>query len=112
MNEQGLVIMPKDEIQQHRGAVGKFDAGGELGPNEDRNEFERRLDALPPDQKELAQENARFADLCRYSSDKKMDIPAQVSGPGRKTCEPPDCGPYSRFEGRQPDTHGISQRCW
>jgi len=33
---------------------------------EDRNEFERRLDALPPGQKELAQENARFADLCRY----------------------------------------------
>jgi len=56
--------MPKGEKQQHRGAVGKFDAGGELGPIEDRNEFERRLDALPPDQKELAQENTRFADLC------------------------------------------------
>ena len=78
MNEQGLVSMPKDQKQQHRGAVGKFDAGGELGPIEDRNEFERRLDALPPDQKELAQENARFAELCRYFSDKKMDIPPQV----------------------------------
>jgi hypothetical protein len=70
--------MPKDEKQQHRGAVGKFDAGGELGPIEDRNEFERRLDALPPDQKELAQENARFADMCRYFSDKKIDIPPHV----------------------------------
>jgi len=49
-----------------------------LGLIEDRNEFERRFDALPPDQKELAQENARFADLCRYSSDKNMDIPPQV----------------------------------
>src|ERR1700747_531403 len=49
-----------------------------VSPIEDRNEFERRLDALPPDQKELAQENARFADLCRYFSDKKMDIPPQV----------------------------------
>ena len=29
MNEQGLVRMPKDEYQQHGGAVGKFDAGGE-----------------------------------------------------------------------------------
>jgi hypothetical protein len=76
MNEQGLVSMPKDE--KHREAVGKFDAGGELGPIEDRNEFERRLDALLPDQKELAQENVRFADLCRYFSDKKMDIPPQV----------------------------------
>lgn len=36
------------------------------------------LDALPPDQKELAQENARLADLCRYFSDKKMDSPPQV----------------------------------
>jgi len=78
MNEQGLVSMPKGEKQQRRGAVGKFDAGGELGPIEDRNEFERHLDALPPDQKELAQEHARFADLCRYFSDKKMDIPHQV----------------------------------
>ena len=69
--------MSKDE-KQHRGALGKFDAGGELGPIEDRDEFERRLDALPPDLKELAQENARLADLCRYLSDKKMDIPAQV----------------------------------
>ncbi len=78
MNEQGLVSMPKDEKQQHRGAVGKFDAGGELGPIEDRHEFERRLDGSPPDQKELAQENARLADLCRYFSDKQMDIPPQV----------------------------------
>ena len=78
MNEQGLVSMPKDEKQQHRGAVGKFDAGGEFGPIEDRNEFEGRLDALPPDQKELALENARFADLCRYFSDKNMDIPPHV----------------------------------
>jgi hypothetical protein len=78
MNEQGLVSMPKDEEQQRRGAVGKFDMGGELGPIEDRNEFERLLDALPPDQEELAEENARFADLCRYFSDKKTDIPPQV----------------------------------
>ena len=70
--------MTKDEKPQLRGTVGKFDAGGELGPIEDRHEFERRLDALPPDQKELAQENTRFADLCRYFSDKKMDIPPQV----------------------------------
>jgi len=46
MNEQGLVSMPKDERQQHRGAVGKFDAGGELGPIEDRNEFEPEQNPL------------------------------------------------------------------
>jgi hypothetical protein len=66
MNEQGFVSVTRDEKQQDRRAVGKFHAGGELGPIADRNEFERRLDALPPGQKELAQENARFAELCRY----------------------------------------------
>ena len=49
----------------------KFDAGGEFGAIDDRNELERRLYALPPDQKEMAQEKARLADLCRYFSDKK-----------------------------------------
>jgi hypothetical protein len=111
MNEQGLVSMPKDEKQQHRGAVGKFDEGGELGPIEDRNEFERRLDALPPDQKELAQENTRFADLCRYFSDKKMDIPPQVLDQVGRVARLPIV-PYSCFEGCQPGAHGISQRCW
>lgn len=69
--------MPNDE-KRRRGTIDKFEVGGELGPIQDRNALERRLDALPPDQKELAQENARFADLCRYFSDKKMDIPPQV----------------------------------
>jgi hypothetical protein len=78
MNEQALMSTPKDGKQHHGGAAGEFDAGGEFGPIEDRNEFERRLDALPPDQKELAQENARFADLCRYFSDRRMDIPPQA----------------------------------
>lgn len=81
MKKQGLMSMPKDGKQQHRGAVGQFDLGGQFGPIEDRHEFERRLDALPPDQKELAHENARLADLCRYFSDKKMDIPPQVLDP-------------------------------
>jgi len=56
----------------------KFEAGGELGPIENRNEYEQRLEALPPEEKELALQSMRFADFCRYFAGKKMDIPPQV----------------------------------
>jgi hypothetical protein len=61
-----------------RGPLDRFEPGGELGPIEDRNEYEQRLNSLPPDQKELAQENTRFADLCQYLSQQKMDVPPQI----------------------------------
>ncbi|MBI3477323.1 MAG: hypothetical protein HY010_16445 [Acidobacteria bacterium] len=60
------------------GPLDKFEPGGELGPIEDRNEYERRLKPLPPDQKELAQESTRFADLCQYVSQQKIDVPLEV----------------------------------
>lgn len=69
--------MPKDE-KRRRGTIDKFEVGGKLGPIEDRNEYEQRLNSLSPEEKELAQESARFADLWRYFSDKRMDIPPQV----------------------------------
>ena len=61
--------------KRRRGTIDKFEVGGELGRIEDRNEYEQRLNSLSPEEKELAQESARFADLCRYFSDNKMDIP-------------------------------------
>jgi hypothetical protein len=60
------------------GALDKFEPGGELGPVEERNEYEQRLNSLPPEQKELALETARFADLCQYFTRQKMDLPHQV----------------------------------
>ena len=69
--------MPKDE-ERRRGAIDKFEVGDEFGAIEDKNEYEQRLNSLPPEEKELAQESARFADLCRYFSDKKMDLPPEV----------------------------------
>jgi len=63
-----------------RGALDRFELGGELGPIEDRNQYEQRLNPLPADQKELAQESTRFADLCQYFFQKEMDIAPQVLG--------------------------------
>ena len=74
--------MSKDEKENRSkpesGALDKFEPGGELGPLDDRNEYEQRLHSLPLGQKELAQESARFADLCQYFSQQKMDIPPSI----------------------------------
>ena len=60
------------------GPLDKFEPGGESGPIEDRNEYEQRLNSLPPIKKELAQESTRFADLCQYFSQQKMDFPPDL----------------------------------
>jgi hypothetical protein len=60
------------------GPLDKFEPGGDLGPIEDRNAYEQRLRSLPPDQRELAQENTRLADLCHCFSVQKMDVPPEV----------------------------------
>jgi hypothetical protein len=74
--------MSKDEkenrSQPRSGALDKFEPGGEFGPLDDRNEYEQRLNSLPAEQKELAEESTRFADLCQYFSQQKMDIPTSI----------------------------------
>ncbi len=68
----------KGQSSKAGGPLDKFEPGGELGPIEDRNEYERRLNSLPPDQKELAQESTRFADLCQYYCQQEVDVPHQI----------------------------------
>lgn len=60
------------------GMLYKYEPAGESGPIEDATEREVRLNQLPPDEKELALESARLADLCQYFSQKKVDIPADL----------------------------------
>jgi hypothetical protein len=64
----------KNRLQPKSGALDKFEPGGELGLLDDRNEYQQRLNSLPAEQKELADESTRFADLCQYFSQQKMDI--------------------------------------
>jgi hypothetical protein len=59
-------------------ALDRFESGGDRGPVEDRNVYDERLDSLPPIEKELAQESARFADLCQYFERQRMDIPMEI----------------------------------
>jgi hypothetical protein len=68
----------ENRSKRKSGALDKFGPGGEFGAIEDRNEREQRLNSLPAGQKELADESARFADLCQYFSRQKMDIPPSI----------------------------------
>jgi hypothetical protein len=68
----------RDQLRNTEGALDKFQPGGALGPIENRNEYEQRLNALPPDQNQLAQESTRLADLCQYFSLQKIDIPPEI----------------------------------
>ncbi len=61
-----------------KGMLDHFEPGGESGPLEDAAQRELRINQLPPDEKELALESARLADLCQYFSQEKMDIPADL----------------------------------
>ena len=61
-----------------QGMLNKFDPAGEWEPIEDPTEREDRLNQLPTDEKELALESARLADLCKYFSQEKMDLPARL----------------------------------
>ena len=74
--------MSKDEKENRSkpksGALDKFEPGGESGPLDDRNEYQQRLNSLPAEQKDLAEESTRFADLCQYFSQQKMDIPPSI----------------------------------
>ncbi|MFZ3264566.1 MAG: hypothetical protein WA172_11250 [Terriglobales bacterium] len=62
----------ENRSNRHSGALDK------LAPFDDRNQYEQRLKSLPAEQKEFAEESTRFADLCQYFSQQKMDIPPSV----------------------------------
>jgi len=71
--------MPKDEKSKNTtGALARVEPRGDLGPVEDRNEYDQRLKSLPAGKKELAKESARFADLCQYFERQRMDVPVEI----------------------------------
>jgi len=84
----GLENMSKEEQQTKResatGSLAKFLPGGEFGPMTNRQEYEQRVNALPPEQREFAEESTRFADIWQYFSERTMQLPKgvvnQVSG--------------------------------
>src|ERR1700677_880530 len=68
----------KENRSKRSGALDKFEPGAALVTIEDRNEHEQRLNSLPAEQREFTEESTRFADLCQYFSQQRMDIPASI----------------------------------
>jgi hypothetical protein len=68
----------EEEAKETTGALVRFGSGGDLGPIEDHNKYDQRLKSLPSGEKELAQEGARFADLCQYFERQRMDVPLEA----------------------------------
>ena len=58
--------------------IGRFESGGDLEALEPRLAREERVNLLPSPEKNLAEESARFADLCQYFEQQKMDVPAEI----------------------------------
>lgn len=74
--------MSKREDQSQQGSktgiLSRFLPGGELGPLTDRQEYEQRVNVLPPEQREFAKESTRFADIWQYFSEHRIQLPRDV----------------------------------
>ena len=80
---QGVLENMSKEEQQTKlesaaGSLAKFLPGGEFGPITNRLEYEQRVKALPPEQREFAEESTHFADIWQYFSEHRMPLPKNV----------------------------------
>ena len=57
----------------------QFQPDGKFGPIDDRTEFDKLVDSLPPDEKELTRELTHYADLVRYFAEKKLKTGADIA---------------------------------
>lgn len=71
-------MQKKDGANDKDSGSGRFEPGTDLGPIEDRQEYENRVNALPDNERQLAQELSHFADLCQYFEREKVDVPAEI----------------------------------
>jgi hypothetical protein len=68
-----------EDHKQKKPSLDQFEPGGILGPIKDRESRDQRIKSLPPEEQLLAEECAKFADLCQYFSQQQMDLPHEVA---------------------------------
>lgn len=71
-------MQEKDGKTHKSQGLGRCEPGGDLGPITDRREYDDRVNALPDDQRQLARELSRFADLCQFFEREKVDVPVEI----------------------------------
>ncbi len=60
--------------------VSKFQRGGDLGPIEDRREWDHLVESKSPDERDLLEQLTRFADLWRYFQERKEKLGQEIVG--------------------------------
>src|SRR5260370_20681771 len=68
----------KELLGSMQEVLNRFKPGGDRAPIQDRYEYERQMESLPPEEKEYAQEATRMADLLQYCSHQGFRIPPGV----------------------------------
>ena len=58
----------------------RFQAGGDFGPVEDRQAWEKLMQSKTPERRELLQELTNFFDLLRYMEEKGQNVGDDVLG--------------------------------
>ena len=56
----------------------RFKSGGDLAPIEDRDQWDELVKSKPPEEQELANELARFADLWRYLQERNEKLGPEI----------------------------------
>lgn len=79
---EGVALMSNDTpqetlLQELARLFRRFKAGGDLAPIEDRDQWDQLVTSSPPEEQELVDELARFADLWRYLQERNEKL-----GPG------------------------------
>ena len=68
-----------DELKRLAEAIKQaFAPGGALAAIEDHMERERLINELPRDEKALAEGLSRYADLCRFFAEHRMQVPPHM----------------------------------
>ena len=75
--------MANDDVQNDlvvevMNLVGKFQPGGDSGPVEGHAEWEKLLASKSPEERELLEQLARFADIWRYFRERKEKLGGEV----------------------------------
>jgi hypothetical protein len=70
---------PQKDLLDAMALVAKrFRPGGDLAPIEDREQWEQLVASKPPEERELLQELARFADLWRYFQERDESLGSKI----------------------------------
>jgi hypothetical protein len=70
---------PQRELLQEMAQLFKrLEKGGDLAPIKDRNEWDKLVESKSPEESDLLQELARFADLWRYFQERKQKLGPEI----------------------------------